>query len=76
MLEAIGLSRMNSRTLEKLKQNPHYKIGAKQYTSGTQDDPNHMVEIGRVPKEKNGFAIHQTEPNRVQRTGKNVKKVS
>lgn len=65
---------MNAKTLEKLKNNPHYKISAKQYAESQEAERAPMVEFGVVPKNTSTFTPQITRVKRVGRVGKHEKK--
>lgn len=62
---------MNQKTLDRLKNNPHYKISSKQYSEPmTDEEEGTMVEFGRPPQNTTTFETHQTSLKKTQRTSR------
>lgn len=65
---------MNIQTLQKLKDNPHYKLSPKQKAELEKSKRKPMVEFGGVKRHDNKLPIHPTSPKRKRRTNRKGKK--
>jgi len=61
---------MNKATVDRLKNNPHYKFSAQQRAELEKEDKPEMVEFGAVPLHNQNVPVHPTGPARVQRSSK------
>lgn len=63
---------MNRATLEKLQQNPHYKISGKQRTQVEDEDREDMVEFGQVKMHGQAVPVHQVQHSPLKRRSRKM----
>lgn len=63
---------MNKDQLQKLKNNPYYKLSQKQQTELEEQEKEPMIEFGYPQVHNTGYDRHDTTVTRRQRTSKGV----
>lgn len=63
---------MNKSTLEKLKQNPHYKMSEKQRKKMEEEEREPMIEFGEANIHNHNIPIHQTQKSPLKRRSRKM----